>query len=99
MIDLAYAADAAAPSATLVQFAPLALILIVFYVLVMRPQQKKYKAHQQMLSELKKGDRVITSSGIVGTITKVGERFFTLEIDTNVVVEIERSAINSRYES
>jgi preprotein translocase subunit YajC len=98
MIDFAFAADGAAPSA-LMQFAPLAplvLILLVFYFLIMRPQQKKFKAHQQMLSELKKGDKIITSSGIAGRITKVGEQFFSVEIAPNVEVEIERNAITSK---
>ena len=78
------------------QFAPLVLILLVFYFLIMRPQQKKFKAHQQMLSELKKGDKIITSSGIAGRITKVGEQFFSVEIAPNVEVEIERNAITSK---
>ena len=95
MIDYAFAADGAAPSA-LMQFAPLVLILLVFYFLIMRPQQKKFKAHQQMLSELKKGDKIITSSGIAGRITKVGEQFFSVEIAPNVEVEIERNAITSK---
>lgn len=98
MIDFAYAADAAAPSA-LMQFAPLVLILLVFYFLIMRPQQKKFKAHQQMVSELKKGDKVITSSGIAGRITKVGEQFFGVEIAPNVVVEIERNAITAKVDA
>ena len=95
MIDFAFTAAAAAPSA-LMQFAPLVLILLVFYFLIMRPQQKKFKAHQQMLSELKKGDKIITSSGIAGRITKVGEQFFSVEIAPNVEVEIERNAITSK---
>ena len=95
MIDFAFAADGAAPS-ELMQFAPLVLILLVFYFLIMRPQQKKFKAHQQMLSELKKGDKIITSSGIAGRITKVGEQFFSVEIAPNVEVEIERNAITSK---
>ena len=78
MIDFAFAADGAAPSA-LMQFAPLVLILLVFYFLIMRPQQKKFKAHQQMLSELKKGDKIITSSGIAGRITKWASSFSVLK--------------------
>lgn len=98
MIDFAYAADATTPGA-LMQFAPLILILLVFYFLIMRPQQKKFKAHQLMLSELKRGDKVITSSGIAGRITKVGERFFSVEIAPNVEIEIERNAISSKADA
>lgn len=96
MIDFAYAADAAAQPNILMQFAPLALILVVFYFLIMRPQQKKFKAHQTMISELKRGDRVILSSGFAGTITNVGEQFFSVEIAKGVIVEVERNAIASK---
>ncbi len=96
MIDFAYAADAAAQPSVLMQFAPLALILVVFYFLIMRPQQKKFKAHQAMISELKRGDRVILASGFAGTITNVGEQFFSIEIAKGVIVEVERNAIASK---
>lgn len=98
MIDFAHAADGATSSA-LMQFAPLVAILFIFYFLVMRPQQKKFKAHQLMLSELKKGDKIITNAGFVGRITKVGKRFFTVEIAPNVEVEIERNAISSKADA
>lgn len=98
MIDFAHAADAAGSSGGLIaQFAPLLLILVIFWFLVMRPQQKKYKLHQQMINELKRGDKVVTSSGILGKITKVGERFFTLEIADNIEIQIDKSAVASRY--
>lgn len=98
MIDFAYAADAASSSSSVItQFAPLLLILVIFWFLVMRPQQKKYKLHQQMISELKRGEKVVTSSGILGKITKVGERFFTIEIADNVEIQIDKSAVSSRY--
>ena len=95
MIDFAYAADAAQPN-MLMQFAPLVLILVVFYLLIMRPQQKKFKTHQAMLKELKRGDRVILASGFAGTITAVNEQFFSVEIAKGVLVEVERNAIASK---
>ncbi|QEY26125.1 preprotein translocase subunit YajC [Neisseria zalophi] len=98
MIDFAYAADAAAQPNIFVKFAPLVLILVVFYFLIMRPQQKKFKAHQAMIAELKRGDKVLLSSGFKGTINKVGEQFFTVEIARNVEVEVERNAIASKVE-
>lgn len=95
MIGLTYATDAAQPGG-LMSFAPLALILVVFYFLILRPQQKKFKAHQAMLAELKTGDKVILASGFTGKITKVGEKFFTVEIARNVEVEVERHAVAAK---
>lgn len=80
-------------------FLPMILVLGVFYFLIMRPQQKKFKTHQKMLTELKKGDKVVTSSGMVGKITKVNDRFFTVEIAPNVNVEFERQAITGRLDA
>ncbi|MDO4641008.1 MAG: preprotein translocase subunit YajC [Neisseria sp.] len=100
MINFAYAADAApAANNMLMQFGPLILILVVFYFLIMRPQQKKFKAHQAMLAELKSGDRVILASGFAGRITRVDEKFFTVEIAKNVEVQVERNAIASKIEA
>lgn len=80
----------------LAQFAPLVLIMVVFYFLIMRPQQKKFKAHQAMLSELKVGDQVVLAAGFKGRITQVGDQFFTVEIGRGVNVEVERNAIASK---
>ncbi|ATD65496.1 preprotein translocase subunit YajC [Neisseria weixii] len=82
----------------LAQFAPLVLIMVVFYFLIMRPQQKKFKAHQQMLSELKAGDKVVLAAGFKGRITKVGEQFYGVEIGRGVEVEVDRNAIASKAE-
>lgn len=80
------------------QFAPLILIMVVFYFLIMRPQQKKFKAHQAMLADLKVGDKVLLTAGFKGKITKVGEQFFTVEIGRGVDVEVERNAIAAKTE-
>ncbi|MGF6147879.1 preprotein translocase subunit YajC [Kingella potus] len=93
---LALAADAAQQPSALMQYAPLVLILVFFYILIMRPQQKRLKQHQQLLSELKAGDKVMLSSGIVGKITKTGEKFFTVEIARNVEIQVERNAVAAR---
>ncbi|MBR2251341.1 MAG: preprotein translocase subunit YajC [Neisseriaceae bacterium] len=100
MISIAYAADAAQAGASsgLASFLPLILILVVFWFLVMRPQQQKYKKHQEMIGELKRGDKVILNSGFLGRITKVDERFFTVEIADNVEVKVEKMAIADRYD-
>lgn len=85
----------------LAQFAPLVLIMVVFYFLIMRPQQKKFKAHQAMLAELKVGDKVVLASGFKGRVTKVGEQFFGVEIGSigrGVEVEVERNAIAAKVD-
>lgn len=101
MIDFAHAAGTGGSSflASYGNFLPIILIFIIFYFMIFRPQQKKLKAHQQMLTELKKGDKVITNSGIAGKITKVGEQFFTVEIAPHVEVEVERAAISSKVQA
>jgi preprotein translocase subunit YajC len=74
----------------------LAIIFVVFYFLLIRPQQKKYKLHNQMVASLKKGDKVITTSGVFGVVTKAvdNEKFIHIEIADNVEVKILRTNIN-----
>ena len=80
-------------------FLPMILVLAVFYFLVMRPQQKKFKAHQAMLAELKVGDRVLLASGFVGKITKTGEKYFSVEIARGVEVQVERNAVAAKTDA
>lgn len=100
MISFAYAADAAAvgTGSMLSSFAPLLLILVVFWFLVMRPQQQKYKRHQEMINQLKRGDKIVTSAGILGRITKVSDQFFWVEIADGVEIQIEKNAVASQYD-
>jgi len=74
-------------------FIPLILIFGVFYFLILRPQQKRQKDQQRFIAELKRGDMVVTQSGIIGTIKTVGDKFVTLEIDQGVSLKILRSQI------
>ncbi|MGH6939913.1 MULTISPECIES: preprotein translocase subunit YajC [Hypericibacter] len=95
----AQAADAApagiAGLGGIAQFAPLVLIFVVFYFLLIRPQQKKAKAHREMVTQLKRGDRVVTSGGIVGTVSKVvSDTEVQVEIAENVRVRVIRSSIS-----
>ncbi|MGQ9464821.1 MAG: preprotein translocase subunit YajC [bacterium] len=78
---------------------PLILIFVVFYFLLILPQQKRQKQHQQLLNSLKKGDRIITSSGIYGTIANIKENVVSLVIADGVKVDIERSHIVSKIGS
>ncbi len=97
-ISEAYA-QAAAPAAggfdNLQQFLPLILIFVVFYFLLLRPQQKKMKAHRELVSQLRRGDRVLTQGGIIGQINKVmNDAEVSVEIAEGVRVRMMRSAIS-----
>lgn len=72
---------------------PMILIFGIMYFLLIRPQQKKAKEHEQLLGQLKAGDRVVTSAGIYGTIAAVREKTFLVRIADNVTVEISRAAV------
>lgn len=74
-------------------FVPLILIFAIFYFLILRPQQKKAKEHQKFLSEMKRGDMVITNAGIIGTIRTLSDKFVTLEVDDDVCLKVLRSQI------
>ena len=96
MTGIAYAANGAAPAAgggQLMSFIPLILIFVVFYFLLIRPQQKKAKEHQAFLGSLKKGDEVVTSGGIYGRITGLTDAVVTVEIADGVRIKVNRSAV------
>ena len=72
---------------------PFLLIFIIFYFLLIRPQQKKQKQQQALLDSVKKGDKVITTSGIWGTITNIGKETVTLQIADNTKIKMQRENI------
>ena len=74
-------------------FLPMVLIIGVFYLLLIRPQQKRQKELQQTISELKAGDRVVTTGGIIGTITTVRDTSFIIRSAEKSMLEIARSAV------
>lgn len=82
------------PSGTdmLMQFLPLILMFVIFWFLLIRPQQKRAKAHKQMLAELKRGDRVVTSSGIIGRILEIDDEQVKLETGDSKIL-LSRGAI------
>lgn len=90
----AQAAPGAAPSA-LMNFLPLVLIFVVFYFLLIRPQQQKAKDHRSMLANLKRNDEVITSGGLYGKVVAISDKVITLEIAPNVRVRVDRPQIAS----
>jgi preprotein translocase subunit YajC len=75
------------------QFLPILLIIGVFYLLLIRPQQKRQKELQQTISQLKAGDRVVTTGGIIGTITTVRDTSFIIRSADKSMLEVARSAI------
>ncbi len=87
------ASAASSSSSLLMQIAPFLLVFVIFYFLLIRPQQKKQKLHQAMINGLKKGDRVVTTAGIYGTIQKLHENSITLEIADKIKIEQERALI------
>jgi preprotein translocase subunit YajC len=97
LISTAYA-QAAAPAAGgaaagFESFLPLVLIFIIFYFLLIRPQQKRMKTHKDMLEALRRGDRVVTGGGIIGTVTHIADGEITVEIADNVKVKVMRPSI------
>jgi preprotein translocase subunit YajC len=99
LISTAYAQGAGGmfDQSALIQFLPLVLIFVVFYFLLIRPQQQKQKQHRTMLDALRRGDRVVTGGGIVGTVNRVTPGSDEVEVDiaANVRVRVLRSTITS----
>jgi preprotein translocase subunit YajC len=94
LISNAYAQTAAAGGAMdIMGFLPIILMIAVFYFLMIRPQQKKAKEHKALLEALSKGDEVVTQTGMLGRITKVGDEFVTVEIAENVEIKMQKGAI------
>jgi preprotein translocase subunit YajC len=77
----------------LTSFIPLIFMFAIFYLLLIRPQQKKAKEHKVLLESLKKGDQVITAGGIHGKVTSVDENVVTLEIATGINIKINKGFI------
>jgi len=78
------------------QFIPLILIFVIFYFFLIRPQQKKVKDHKLMVAALKRGDQVVTSGGLIGTIERViGDDKVDVSISENVTVQVVQSTIQS----
>ncbi|MDR2709845.1 MAG: preprotein translocase subunit YajC [Burkholderiales bacterium] len=77
----------------MVQIAPLVLLFVVFWFLLIRPQQKKMKEHRAMVTALQKGEEVATAGGVIGRIVKLDESALTLEIAKDTEVLVQRSAV------
>ena len=76
------------------QFLPMLLIIVVFYFFMIRPQMKKSKDHKKYVEELKKGDKVITTSGIHGKIVELNDTTFLVEVESGTKIRFEKSSIS-----
>ena len=93
----AVASGAAATGGTqamLLQFLPLVALVVLFYFLMIRPQQRRMKQHQAMLAALKRGDQVVLSSGIMGKVVRVEDKEVGLEVATGVTVKVVKAMIS-----
>ncbi len=93
MINYAYAQAAAQQPSMLASFIPLILIFLIFYFLLIRPQQKKQKEHKVLLDSIQRGDEILSSGGILGKVIKVDNDKLTVEIAKGVNVIIIRSTV------
>ena len=76
----------------LIVFAPL---FVIFYFLMIRPQQKKQKEHAKMLEAISKGDEVVTAGGILGKVTEIGESFITVEVTEGTQMKFQKSSVSA----
>ena len=89
-------AQAAGQGSGLYSFIPLILLMVVFYFLLIRPQQKRAKEHKALLADLKKGDEVLTNGGVIGKVLDTDETFASIEIAKNLQIKVQKQAINQR---
>jgi len=95
-ISNAHAEGAAAPQGGgFMEFLPLIALLAVFYFLILRPQQKRAKEHKIMMDALQKGDEVVTGGGALGRVEKVGDEYVSITIAENVVIQVQKIAIQT----
>lgn len=92
---LATAAPGPEQPPALFQFMPLIIIAVLFYFLLIRPQQRKQKEHEKLVSGVKTGDKVVTAGGIHGIIANVKESTFLVKVAENVKIEVDKTAVAS----
>ncbi len=94
-ISLLQTAQAAGSGSLLMTVLPLALIFVIFYFFMIRPQNKKQKETEKMIAAIKKGDKVITIGGIHGTVSATKDKTVVIKVDENTKIEFLRSAIST----
>jgi len=91
--------NGATQSNMLVQLIPFVVIFVIFYLLIILPARKKQKQHQNMISALKGGERVITAGGIYGTVSRVLDDRFEIQVDGNTRVQVAKGSISAVVEA
>lgn len=95
-ISNAYAQDAAPQGGSAFgAFLPLIIVFVVFYFIIFRPQQKQHKLRQKMISELKRGDEIVTNGGIYGTVNEIQDKTIQLQVAKGVLIKLDRNQIAS----
>lgn len=92
-IGQAWAQGAASPGGDLLSLAPIVLMFVVLYFLMIRPQMKRQKEHKSMIEALQKGDEVVTVGGVVGKVVKVDENYVALQVAQNVEITVQRPSV------
>ncbi len=92
-IGQAWAQGAGSPGADMLSLAPIVLMFVVLYFLMIRPQMKRTKEHKAMIEALQKGDEVVTAGGVVGRVAKVDENYVALQVAENVQITVQRPAV------
>lgn len=95
LISPAHAQQAAEQPSLFVQFLPMIVLVVLFYFMLIRPQMKRSKETREMLSKLAKGDEVLTSGGLAGKLTTLGENYVALEVADNVTIKVQKASIVS----
>ena len=95
MISLAHAQSATAATPGITDFLPLIIIFILFWFMLIRPQMKRAKEQKKMLSELSKGDEVVTASGQLGKIVKISDQYVSLEIADGVTTLVQKQSVQT----
>jgi preprotein translocase subunit YajC len=95
---IAYAAQAPSGAGGLSAFMPIVILFVIFYFILIRPQQKRAREHQSTLDALKPGDTVITNGGIYGTVMKIDDHVVTLQCSDKVRIKVIKKAISSKVD-
>jgi len=88
-------ATGAPQGSMLIQLIPFVVIFVIFYLLIILPARKKQKQHQNMIGSLKGGERVITAGGVFGTVTRVMDDRFEIQVDSNTRIQITKGSIST----
>ena len=97
MITLAYAQTSAQGELGIAQFLPLILMFVVLYFLMIRPQTKKAKEHKEMVLKLSKGNEVLITGGIYGTIAEINDKTILLDISNGTTIKVQRTSVQNVF--